>query len=110
MNPSFGTRLRLRREQQQITIDAIAAKTKINPTLLHGLERDDVSHWPEGIFRRAYIRAYASAVGLDPDETAKEFLELYPDSVVVLSAARAVWPEQVAEKKSSPPSARLRRA
>lgn len=83
MNPSvdsgFGARLRKERERRRITLSSIAANTKINISLLQGLEGGDVSRWPSGIFRRSFIRAYANAVGLDADETAKEFLELYPD-------------------------------
>ncbi|PYR02245.1 MAG: DUF4115 domain-containing protein, partial [Acidobacteria bacterium] len=65
MNDSFGTRLRAQRERQRIGLAAIAHSTKINVALFEALERDDVSRWPSGIFRRAFIRAYAEAVGLD---------------------------------------------
>jgi len=75
----FGKRLRLERERRRITLDSIAANTKIGLALLKGLERDDVSRWPSGIFRRSFIREYAAAIGLDPDETAREFLERFPD-------------------------------
>jgi hypothetical protein len=109
MNSSFGTRLRLQREQQHVSIGTIAADTKINPSLLTGLERDDVSHWPEGIFRRAYVRAYARAIGLDPDDVVREFLELHPDSVVVLPAGSAVWPEPNRESVHPPAATRLGR-
>jgi transcriptional regulator with XRE-family HTH domain len=77
---SFGARLRREREQRQIALSSIAANTKINLGLLQGLERDDVSRWPAGIFRRAFIRAYAEAAGLDPVTTTHEFLERYPDA------------------------------
>ena len=40
---------------------------KVSLPLLEGLEADDISRWPGGIFRRAFVRAYAEAVGLDPD-------------------------------------------
>src|SRR6478672_11674669 len=76
---SFGARLRQRRERQHIALSTIAEQTKIKLSLLEALERDDVSHWPSGIFRRAFIRSYAAAIGLDPDETANEFLERHPD-------------------------------
>jgi transcriptional regulator with XRE-family HTH domain len=79
MQESFGARLRQQRERQQITLAAIAEQTKISLSLMEGLERDDVSHWPTGIFRRSFIRAYAQMVGLDPDTVVREFLELYPD-------------------------------
>ena len=75
----FGKRLRLERERRRITLDSIAANTKIGVALLKGLERDDVSRWPSGIFRRSFIREYTAAIGLDPDETAREFLERFPD-------------------------------
>ena len=109
MTTTLGARLRQRREQQQITIDAIAAKTKISPTLLRGLERDDVSQWPGGIYRRAYIRSYASAIGLEPDEITREFLQVHPDSVVVLPAGAAVWPEEIEPGRGPAPSRRLGR-
>jgi transcriptional regulator with XRE-family HTH domain len=76
---AFGERLRLERERRRITLDSIAANTKIGLTLLQGLERGNVSRWPSGIFRRSFIRAYAEAIGLEPDEVAREFLERFPD-------------------------------
>jgi len=81
MDQSFGTRLRLQRERQQVALDDIAERTKIKRSLLEGLERDDLSYWPGGIYRRSYVRAYAQAIGLTPDTLVREFLELYPDPV-----------------------------
>ena len=79
MTPSFGARLRSHRERRGIDLDTIAQSTKISVGILEGLERDDTSRWPSGIFRRAFLRAYATAVGLDPESTLKEFLERFPD-------------------------------
>src|SRR5438477_9667947 len=87
MPESFGTRLRQRRERQQIALGSIAEETKIKRSLLEELERDDVSHWPSGIFRRAFIRAYAQAIGLEPDVIIREFLERHPDPMEVDAAA-----------------------
>jgi hypothetical protein len=75
----LGTRLRLERERRRITLASISASTKINIGLLQGLERNDVSRWPTGIFRRAFIRAYADAIGLDGDRITQEFLAMFPD-------------------------------
>ena len=77
---SFGAGLRRERERRQIALSSIAANTKIGLGLLQALERDDLSRWPSGIFRRAFIRAYAEAAGLDPDVITQEFLERYPDA------------------------------
>src|SRR5262245_4125693 len=79
METSFGTRLRQQREERQVALDDISAKTKIKVALLEGLEADDLSRWPQGIFRRAYVRAYAQAIGLDPDTLLQQFLALYPE-------------------------------
>lgn len=76
---SFGPRLRQERERRQIRLQSIADKSKISLSLFEDLERDDPSRWPSGIYRRAFIRAYAEAVGLDADATAREFLERFPD-------------------------------
>jgi transcriptional regulator with XRE-family HTH domain len=79
MNEQFGVRLRQERERRKISLDSIAATTKVNVALFEGLERGDVSRWPSGIFRRSFVRAYASAIGLDPDAVVREFLETFPD-------------------------------
>ena len=76
---SFGRRLRRERERRQIAISSIAENSKIKPSLFEELERDDVSHWPSGVFRRAFIRAYTDAIGLNADAIAREFLERFPD-------------------------------
>jgi transcriptional regulator with XRE-family HTH domain len=76
---SFCARLRRERERRQIALSSISANTKIRVGLFESLERGDVSRWPAGIYRRATIRAYATAIGLDPDETTREFCEEFPD-------------------------------
>jgi transcriptional regulator with XRE-family HTH domain len=88
----FGRRLRLERERRTITLASISDNTKISQSLLEGLERDDVSRWPSGIFRRSFIRAYAQAIGLDPDSVAREFLEQFPDPAEAQSAPEGQGP------------------
>ena len=79
MHQSFGARLRQQREKRGISLKAISDQTKIKLSLLEGLERDDISQWPSGIFRRAYVRTYAHAIGLNPDVVVHEFFDLYPE-------------------------------
>jgi transcriptional regulator with XRE-family HTH domain len=108
MPESFGARLRQRREERQIALTSIADETKIKLSLLEGLERDDVSHWPSGIFRKAYLRTYAHMIGLDPDETLREFLELYPEPGDVFEqAAEALGQSGDGSRRIGPPT-RLR--
>src|SRR3954451_5681620 len=76
----LGRRLRSERERRRITLESIAANTKISIGLLRDLERDDVSRWPNGIFRRSFVRSYAEAIGLDADDILSDFLQRYPDT------------------------------
>ena len=87
MSQSFGSRLRYERERRQIALRSIAESTKIGVALLDGLERDDVSRWPSGIFRKSFVRSYAEAVGLDADAIVREFVERYPDPLELESTA-----------------------
>lgn len=76
----FAAALRHQRERRGITLDEVAEQTKINVALLAGLERAELSRWPTGIFRRAFVRSYASAIGLDPDTIVASFSRLFPES------------------------------
>lgn len=76
---TFGPRLRRERERRGITLDTIATVTRVGTDLWEGLERNDFSRWPSGIFARAFVRDYARAVGLDADEVVDEFCRLFPN-------------------------------
>lgn len=70
----FGARLRAAREARGRSLRDIAGTTKISVAALEAVERNDFSKLPGGIFGRAFIRAYAIEVGLDPDVTVKDFV------------------------------------
>src|SRR5207253_1901676 len=70
----FGSRMRHAREQRGVSLRQIAETTKISVSALEALERNDISRLPGGIFSRAFVRSYASEVGLDPDDMIQEFL------------------------------------
>jgi transcriptional regulator with XRE-family HTH domain len=75
---AFGPNLRRLRLQRGITLEQITQETKVDIALWRGLEGNDLSRWPKGIFARAYVRAYAEAVGADADATVDEFCRLFP--------------------------------
>ena len=82
---AFGDRLRRQRERQNVSLAQIAEATKVTASLFAGLERGDCSRWPGGVYNRAFVRGYARAVQLDPDEITAEFVEYYetpaPDTI-----------------------------
>ena len=73
-----GSKLRAARERRGVSLRQIASATKISIGALEALERNDLARLPGGIFSRAFVRSYASEVGLDPDETIQEFLSQFP--------------------------------
>ena len=70
---TFITRLRRHRERNHISIDDIVAQTRIKREQLEAFERGDLETWPRGIYARAWVRGYASVIGLDPIDTVDEF-------------------------------------
>ena len=77
---AFGSALRREREGREISLPAVAESTKIKQSLLASLERGDASHWPPGIYGRAFLREYAAAVGLPPEPIVAEFLRLFSEA------------------------------
>lgn len=91
----FGGRLRQARERRGISLRQIAASTKISAAALEALERNDISKLPGGLFSRAFIRSYAIEVGLDPDDTIREFLARFDQEPAPAAAAsEAEIPEE----------------
>lgn len=79
MNPqlTFVSRLRRERLRNGIALDDIATQNRIKVELLEAFENNDLTDWPRGLYARAWVRAYAVAVGLDPADTVDEFCRLY---------------------------------
>ena len=82
VKPDFGTEMRRQREGRGITLRQIADATKISKSALEALERGDISRLPGGIFLRAFVRSYASEIGLDPEQTVRDFMVQFPDDSV----------------------------
>jgi Helix-turn-helix domain len=113
--PTLGAYLRAERERRDLALRTISESTKVSLPLLEGLESDDISRWPGGIFRRAFVRSYAEAVGLDPDDVFQRFERQYrpagsdtlaldsgqpPREIVALARASGVDPGS-AERSSN---------
>ena len=94
---TFGAFLRSHREARHLTVQQIAATTKIAGRHLTSLERGDIRRWPGGVYSRGMVRAYARAVGLNPEETVRRFLEVFSEEQDQRSVApRVVVESQVA--------------
>lgn len=87
---AFCARLKALRESKGVSLEAIAASTKIGRPLLKGLEENDLSRWPQGIYRRAYVRDYLRAIDLPNESVVAEFGWLFSETAPPCPAAPAV--------------------
>jgi hypothetical protein len=78
---ALGERLKRQRERAGVTLERISQSTKVPVALFKGLESGDCSRWPAGLFARAYVRGYAEAIGLNPEETVEEFAAAFGAAV-----------------------------
>jgi hypothetical protein len=76
---AFCARLKASRERKGVSLEDIAAPTKISRSLLKGLEDNDLSRWPQGLYRRSYLRDYLRAIDLLEESIVTEFVRLFPD-------------------------------
>jgi hypothetical protein len=69
MNPqlTFVTRLRRERLRNGIHSTTLRLPNRIKVELLEAFENNDLTDWPRGLYARAWVRAYATAVGAGSD-------------------------------------------
>src|SRR5436190_9480435 len=83
----LGRKLREARERKGVSLRQIANSTKIAVAVLDGLERNDISKLPAGIFGRAFVRSFATEVGLDPEACLQEFTLQFRDDLATVAHA-----------------------
>ena len=76
----FGAVLRDVRKRRGVSLQELANNTKISVSVLNALEDGRVDRLPGGLYGRAFVRAYAREVGLEPDETVEAFLKAVPEA------------------------------
>jgi cytoskeletal protein RodZ len=91
----FGLKMKRAREERGISLRQIADVTKISATVFEALERNDIKRLPGGIFSRSFVRAYAVEIGLDPEQTVREFLSHFPDDELAAGSRHVAYEEIV---------------
>lgn len=61
------------RQQNGVSLEDIAAKTKISMRFLRAIEAEEFGVLPGGLFNTSYIRQYAAAIGFDETELLKQY-------------------------------------
>jgi len=72
MLDKFTEELRQAREENEITLQQMAAKTRIDIKFLEAIDNGNFSFLPN-IYVRAFIKQFAKTVGLDEEETIKKY-------------------------------------
>ena len=68
-----SARLRAARERAGLTIEDVAAATRIRAASLEAIERGDFAALPGQFYARAFLRTYASYLGLSPQAIVGEY-------------------------------------
>ncbi len=69
----IGSQLKESRELKKLTLDDIQEITKIQKRYLEAIEENNFSVLPGKFYARAFIREYAEALDMDPDELLSRF-------------------------------------
>jgi cytoskeletal protein RodZ len=72
----FGKYLSQQRELRGLSREEVSRVTKISPSLLIALEEGQVERLPARVFVLGYIRAYATVIGLAPEEAVLRYEEV----------------------------------
>jgi cytoskeletal protein RodZ len=73
-----GAALRRFREQRGVTLQEIAARSKVGVRYLQYIEQDRYPDLPAPVYLRGFLQEYAKAVGLEPRRTAEAYMERVP--------------------------------
>lgn len=69
----FGEHLKREREMRGVSIEEIAAATRINTRYLEAIEKERWDQLPGGVFNRGFIRSIARFLGMDEDSLVAEY-------------------------------------
>jgi cytoskeletal protein RodZ len=69
----FGEHLKREREMRGVSLEEIAAATRISTRFLEAIEKEQWDQLPGGVFNRGFIRSIARFLGLDEDSLIAEY-------------------------------------
>jgi cytoskeleton protein RodZ len=70
---TLGERLRQEREAKGVSLEDIASQTRIGVRMLKAIEEEHFEQLPGGIYNKAFLRQYASFLGLDQEQVVREY-------------------------------------
>lgn len=96
---SIGQTLAEARERAGLSVDQVAAATRIRRTLVLGIERDDYSACGGDFYARGHLRTIAQKVGVDPQPLIAQFDAERPEAAPprasdVFESESTTWSER----------------
>ena len=88
-----GEELREARNALGVSLEDAAAQLRINKRYLQALEEGRVKDLPGAAYAVGFVRSYATALGLDPDEAVRRFRDV--SGTAVTKSDELVFPEPV---------------
>ena len=88
-----GEELREARNALGVSLEDAAAQLRINKRYLQALEEGRVKDLPGAAYAVGFVRSYATALGLDPDEAVRRFRDV--SGTAVTKSGDLVFPEPV---------------
>jgi len=107
---AFCARLREQREARSLSLDDIAAETRIPPRSLVSLEAGRFDELPADVFVRGFLRSYARCVGLDADDVVRRYSALGFAAAPVASEMASELLAQMQGEAEAKPAPRRRLA
>jgi hypothetical protein len=84
-NPLHRARIR-----RGLSLSQLTARTLLSPRIVQKIDDGRFAELPGGLYARSYIRTFATAVGLDPEETVLELAEHLPPAQDPFPAMREI--------------------
>ena len=88
-----GEELREARNALGVSLEDAATQLRINKRYLQALEEGRVKDLPGAAYAVGFVRSYATALGLDPDEAVRRFRDV--SGTAVTKSGELVFPEPV---------------
>ena len=70
---SFGRYLQAIRLEKKISLEQVAAQTRVGLELLLLVEQEDYDQLPAEVYVKGFLRSYAAAIGADGDEAVRRY-------------------------------------
>lgn len=75
----FGELIRTHREARGLSVEELALRFKLSVHTVRSIEQSTLDNMPHAVYAKGFVRAYAQAVGVPPDDLAEGLAMLFPN-------------------------------